>query len=151
MTKLKLQNGIGARCSVIARFLHPRRMLSRYVEVCWLLCNSFHWWRKHSWRGRRNSAFAILNFCDASYLIKNYICWLTSHDKLHIKQIRFVCSTKPCVYYWIILYFKVARPHFFHVAHHMVVVGKNYLDSIIKKSLSDKLNNTIKRSFLFRL
>ena len=112
MTKLKLQNGIGARCSVIARFLHPRRMLSRYVEVCWLLCNSFHWWRKHSWRGRRNSAFAILNFCDASYLIKNYICWLTSHDKLHIKQIRFVCSTKPCVYYWIILYFKVACPHF---------------------------------------
>jgi len=27
MTKLKLQNGIGARCSVIARFLHPRRLI----------------------------------------------------------------------------------------------------------------------------
>ena len=47
--------------------------------------------------------------------------------------------------------FKVARPHFLSLAHHMVVVGKKYLDSIIKKSLSDKLNNTIQRSILFRV
>ena len=46
--------------------------------------------------------------------------------------------------------FKVACPHFLHVAHSMVVVVKNYLDNIVKKLLLDNIIDTIKRSFLFR-
>ena len=46
---------------------------------------------------------------------------------------------------------KVAHPNFLPEALHMVIVGKIYLDDIIKKSLIDKLNDTIKRIILFRL
>ena len=45
----------------------------------------------------------------------------------------------PCIFNAV----KKLAPIFRHVALHMVVVGKNYLDSTFKKSLLDKLNNTI--------